>query len=159
MSGIKTVTIFGIEFTYRFVSNNFSTGKNITINNENFGLIGNFLKLFETEINKLKNSSLLTKNSFRIDFSLLINDAEVILIDNNLSVKRISENKFVLNFNGFKNLNDAIIQFNSVADAPNDLKKLNFNYNLTFNETLLIYDKMYIDFDANSAPIVDLIIL
>lgn len=155
----RTVKIFGIEFSYRLISDAYSTNKNITINNENFGLMGRFLKLFEGEINELKRKSILTKDVFNIDFNRVNVNGDLLKINEQLSLKQLTENNYILYFTEYKNLRECLIQFNDGRTTQDTNVMLNFNYKLVYNEVKKTYDRMLLDFDKSEIQLINLLII
>jgi len=152
-------TIFGSEFKFRLIDFGLSTNKNISINNENFKTFANFLKRFETKFNEIQQNSILTKDVFSINFNSLSENDAMFDVNESLTVKRITNNNFVLFFNNFKDLRGSLIQFQNADTNSDNLVKLDFNYRIERSITDGIFDRLMIEFDSEDVKNVNLLIV
>ncbi len=158
----QKIKIFGYEFKYIKFDAKFDVFKNIKINNENFALVGAFLKLIEAEMTKLRNSIMISKDIFSLDFNRYIKNGLLYDVNDRLKIKRIAEGEFVLYFYDFKDLQKTLIQFSTRIETETTdkiISKVNFNYNLIYDEDKNVYNKMQLKFDNSDVKLLQLIII
>lgn len=152
-------TIFGTEFKFRLIDFNLSISKNVSINNENFRFFTGFLKRFEQKFTELESNSILTKNVFNINFGSLPENSEIEKIDDNLSIRRLDGNKFMLFFADFKDLAGSLIQFQNGNYETENLTKLEFNYKIMRSVADGKFDRLMLEYNSEDVDTVNLLIV